>query len=113
MFDGMHNGERDLAMRAGVALVVRGLVESSSTIRYEYVGYAAHDLVGAPVGLLSSSSSRWTRYAEAVEMSIQEEGAQSVNTRWGSNFTAVVAESAEDVADIILAAITGKGVHDA
>jgi hypothetical protein len=48
-----------------------------------------------------------------VELSIQEEGAQSVNTRWGSNFTAIVATSAEDVADIILAAVTGKRVHDA
>ncbi len=113
MFDGMHNGQRDLAMRAGVALAVRCLVESSSTVRYKYVGYAAHDLVGAPVGLLSSSSSRWTQYAEAVELSIQEEGAQSVNTRWGSNFTATVAASAEDVADIILATVTGKGVRDA
>ena len=111
MFEGLHNGQRDIAMRAGVALAVSNLIDSGTPVGHSVLGYAAHEQVGAAVGLLSSSSSRWTRYAEGVEQRIRDGNAPSVNDWWGGNYTAPVNQAAQTVADTILAAV-GKEVRD-
>jgi hypothetical protein len=105
MFEGLHNGQRDIALRAGVALAVRNLVDHSVTVPHQVLGYAAHELVGAPVGLLSSSSERWTRYAEGVQRSIQQGRDGDVNDWWGGNYTVPVAQAAQMVARTILGAV--------
>ena len=111
MFEGLHNGQRDIAMRAGVALAVRNLVDRGTPVGHRVLGYVAHEQVGATVGLLSSSSSRWTRYAEGVEQRIRAGNAPSVNDWWGGNFTAPVVQAAQTVAATILAAV-GTEVRD-
>ena len=108
MFEGLHHGERDLAMRAGIALAVRRLLQNGSAFDDSSLGEVAHQLVGVPAGLFSSSPSRWAQYAAAVQANLRRDGGAAVNERWGSYYTGPVADAAQTVADIIVSAVESR-----
>ena len=108
MFEGLHHGERDLAMRAGIALAVRRLLDNGSGFDQAALGDFAHELVGVPAGLFSSSPSRWAQYAAAVQANLRRGGATTVNAHWGSYYTGPVADAARTVADIIVGAVESR-----
>jgi DNA-binding transcriptional LysR family regulator len=101
VFEKLHNGERDLAMRAGVALAVRTLIENHEPVHDWVLGYAAHELVGQPEGLLSSSSDRWAHYAHGVQQRLELEGGPG-DSGWWNRLPLPVSGAANTVAGMVL-----------